>query len=184
MRFERIVNTEHEMYQRAMELYAVSFPVHEQREPHAQERTLRDGDYQFNLIYDGDTYVGLLLCWETGTFIYVEHFCILPEMRNRKYGERALDVLHQRGKSVILEIDPPVDDITLRRRGFYVRSGFVENPYPHVHPPYHQGTEGHALVVMSCPGMLTYAEYDRFRAYLERRVMNGRDKAAGGVDFS
>ena len=29
---------------------------------------------------------------------------------------------------MILEIDPPVDDISIRRRGFYERSGFVENP--------------------------------------------------------
>ena len=32
MRFERITDTQHEMYKKAMVLYADSFPPHEQRE--------------------------------------------------------------------------------------------------------------------------------------------------------
>ena len=35
------------------------------------------------------------------------------------------------------EIDPPTGDISRRRKGFYERGGFVENPYPHIRPPYH-----------------------------------------------
>lgn len=83
MKFERITDAENSMYEKALELYRASFPLHEQREAASQARILGDEAYHFNLIYDGDIYVGLLLCWETRDFIYVEHFCILPEMRNR-----------------------------------------------------------------------------------------------------
>ena len=49
--------------------------------------------------------------------------------------------------------------------------GFVENPYHHIHPPYHRGNQGHELVVLSSPAAISGEEYQRFRDYLERRVM-------------
>ena len=50
MRFERITDTQHEMYKRAMVLYADSFPLHEQRENASQLRILGDEAYRFHLI--------------------------------------------------------------------------------------------------------------------------------------
>ena len=171
MRFERLTTAEHPLYRKALELYGISFPAHEQREGHSQARILGDPAYRFTLIHDRDELVGLILYWETDRFLYVEHFCILPEKRGRKYGQKALELLGQQGKTVILEIDPPVDDISVRRKGFYARCGFTANPYPHVHPPYHRGNAGHDLVVMSCPGPITQAGYDEFRDFLDRHVM-------------
>jgi len=168
---ERLTDPKHAMFEKAMALYSISFPPHEQREGESQRKILRDEAYQFLLIYDEETFVGIILCWETEDFIYVEHFCILPEMRNRKYGQRALALLGQRRKTVILEIDPPVDEVAIHRKGFYERCGFAENPYPHVHPPYHEGNAGHSLVIMSYPGRITQSRYDSFRQYLERRIM-------------
>ena len=123
------------------------------------------------LAYDGEPFVGLVLYWETPDFLYVEHFCILPELRNRHYGQRILAALGKRSKTIILEIDPPTDEISVRRKGFYERCGFVENPYLHVHPPYHRGNHGHELVVMSCPERLTPEEYAAFSGYLSGEVM-------------
>lgn len=171
MRLERLTGKTHKMYEKSMELYYASFPFHEQREEASQIKILADGEYHFSLVYDENVFVGLILYWETERFIYVEHFCILPEMRNKNYGKRTLECLGEWGKTVILEIDPPVDTISVRRKGFYERSGFVENPYPHVHPPYHKGTAGHELVIMSFPDRITQREYDGFRQYLDHRVM-------------
>ena len=53
----------------------------------------------------------------------------------------------------------------MRRKGFYERCGFTENPYAHVHPPYHPGNPGHRLVVMSSPEKLTPDAYERFYRY-------------------
>lgn len=115
--------------------------------------------------------MGEVLYWEWDGYIYAEHLCILSEMRNKAYGGKVLELLAAENKKVILEIDPPVDDISIRRRGFYERSGFAENPYAHVHPPYHRGYKGHELVVMSRPGKLSAAEYNCFRDYLNGHVM-------------
>lgn len=173
MHFERLMSAAHPLYGRAMELYRVSFPPHERREALSQERILADADYHFALACDGDTFVGLALFWETDGFVYVEHLCIVPELRGRRYGGQVLELLGQRGRVVILEIDPPVDDISRRRQGFYERSGFVVNPYPHVHPPYHAGCAGHGLVVMSSPRAISAEEYAAFSDYLAGRVMKG-----------
>ena len=102
----------------------------------------------------------------------MEHFCILPALRNRRYGQRALSMLCAQGKTVILEIDPPEDETARRRQGFYQRCGFTVNPFPHVHPPYHVSVPpGHPLVVMSCPDALSPEQYRAFRTYLKSTVM-------------
>ena len=171
MHFERLTAADDARLPDAMRLYGESFPLHEQRQDASQTAILQNEAYHFDLVYDGEDWVGLLLNWETEDFIYVEHFCILPEKRNCRYGERALSLLRERGKTVILEIDPPEDEISRRRRGFYVRCGFREDPFPHVHPPYRKQNAGHRLTVMSCPEGLTQSGYDRFAQYLSGTVM-------------
>lgn len=171
MRFERITTTEHKLYKKALELYCNSFPVHEQRNSASQARILEDVAYYFNVIYDEDVFIGLLLYWETLGFIYVEHFCISPIMRNQKYGEKSLQLLCQQEKTIILEIDPPVDAISLRRKVFYERNGFVENTYPHIHPPYQKQYKGHNLMVMSSPAEISPDVYESFKYYLDNHVM-------------
>ena len=107
-----------------MELYGMSFPYNEQREPDSQAKIMSDPEYHFELIYDEGRFVGEVLSWENADFIYIEHFCMLPDVRGRGCGARALELLRARGKTIILEIDPPVDDISRRRKGFYERNGF------------------------------------------------------------
>lgn len=174
MRFDRLTSVDNPLFNEGMELYAVSFPLHEQRESGSQRSIMSHPDYHFNLIFDDDKFVGLMLCWETDDFIYVEHFCIFPELRNNHYGQRTLELLCHKGKTVILEIDPPVDDISERRKGFYERAGFVANPYAHIHPPYHAGNHGHKLIVMSHPQKLSEKGYLLFNKYLSETVMSTR----------
>lgn len=171
LRFEFADDTGHKDYARASELYRMSFPPHEQREQSSQDKIMADAEYRFVLIYDEDVFVGLILYWETPRFIYVEHFCIVPDMRNKGYGREALSFVGGKRKTVILEIDPPTDDISVRRKGFYERCGYADNRVEHVHPPYRRGDGGHALSVMSYPRPLSDEEYVEFQTYLHERVM-------------
>lgn len=177
MKPERITRETHPLYREAMELYRISFPPHEQREAASQAEILRDGAYHFAVCTEGGAFAGIALYWEAETFLYVEHLAVLPAMRNRGIGAGILALLKEKGKPVILEIDPPVDDVSVRRRGFYERNGFAENPYPHVHPPYHAANAGHPLVVMSAPRGITKEEYDSFARFLTARVMRGAVRA-------
>lgn len=171
MEWRRLTQPEEPAFGRAMALYEASFPRHEQRLPDEQRAVLSHPEYHFTQLFDGAEFVGLLLYWEAEDFRYVEHFCVRPELRGRRYGAKALEVLGRDGKTVVLEIDPPVDEIARRRQGFYQRCGFAVNPYPHVHPPYRPEYPGHELVVLSSPRALTQAEYGAFACYLSAVVM-------------
>ena len=92
-------------------------------------------------------------------------------MRNQQYGQKVLTLLRERRKTLILEIDPPEDDISKCRKGFYERCGFTENTFFHIHPPYHKENEGHELVLMTCPKEVSQKMFDRFSEYLKERVM-------------
>lgn len=161
----------HPLYASAMQLYRDSFPFHEQREAPSQAAILRQEDYHFSLLFDHTLFVGLALYWEMGELLYIEHLCILPELRNRRYGEQALELLKATGKTLLLEIDPPADPISRRRKAFYERCGFRENPFPHAHPPYHRGLAPHPLVIMTCPEPVSPSVYDAFSKGLRQRVM-------------
>lgn len=171
MRFERITDCSYPMFVQAMALYRETFPAHEQREGDSQEQIVKHPDYHFNLVYDEAMLIGLVLYWEQAEYLYIEHLCIDPTMRNKQYGQRVLALLAGLGKTIILEIDPPVDAIAIRRQGFYERCGFTVNAYSHTHPPYHQDCAGHKLVVMTAPQAISVELYDAFASYLNQVVM-------------
>lgn len=171
MEFKRLTSSEDPLYGQAMELYAASFPLHEQRFPASQAAILADPAYRFELLFEGEQWAGLLLCWETPEFLYVEHFCTLPQLRGGGLGQKALELLHREGKPVILEIDPPADPVSCRRKAFYERCGYCANPFPHVHPAYRPAFSGHPLVVLSYLAPLTEALFQTFSHYLQTTVM-------------
>lgn len=170
MTFERLTSPVHPLYDTAMALYQISFPAHEQRQAASQAAILAHPAYHFTLILESGAFVGEILFWETADFRYVEHFCIVPALRGHGCGSRALSMLPD-DRPVILEIDPPTDEIAQRRQGFYERCGFTANPFAHVHPPYHADTAGHPLVLMSRPDALTAPQCHAFQAYLRDTVM-------------
>lgn len=169
MEIHRITQPNDPLYPKAIELYKISFPLHEQRETPSQLCILQQDAYHFDVLCDNGEFVGEVLYWDMGGVFYIEHFCVLPSQRNKHYGQKILNAYQ--ATPLILEIDPPVDEISIRRKGFYERCGFVANPYSHIHPAYHRGNAGHELVVMSLPEMLEQDEYEQFNHYLQDIVM-------------
>ena len=85
-------------------------------------------------------------------------------------GSKALSAFCQ-GRRVILEIDPPVDDISIRRQHFYERLGFITNPYEYIHPSFRRPSNPHQLILMSYPTALTYEEARDFADFIRERVL-------------
>lgn len=155
----------------AMALYRRSFPAHELRLWPDQQAVMNDPLYHFALCLLDGALAGLILYWDFGAYIYVEHFCVEPTMRGHGLGTLILAELAKKGKPIILEIDPLTDDVAVRRKGFYERCGYVANGFAHVHPPYQAANHGHALIVMSHPRALSQAEFDTFTVDLREKVM-------------
>lgn len=155
----------------AMELYRAAFPHHEQRTDRDQLRAMEDPAFHCDAIVEGGAFLGLIFYWISGAFCYVEHFAMAPTVRGRRLGGRALEAFCAEQGTVVLEIDPPVDELSQRRRGFYRRLGFAENPWPHRHPAYRAGIPPHPLVVMTWPRAFRREEYESFARYLRGTVM-------------
>lgn len=171
MTFERIRSKDHPDFARLFQIYEESFPIHEQRTPEKQVKLLDESRYRCEGIYEEEKLVGLLLCWEEPDFVYVEHFAIDSNFRGQGLGERALALLKEQGKPIVLEIDPPVDGISVRRQGFYQCAGFWENTFHHIHPPYQMQFTGHPLVVMTWPRPWDRDLYEKFWVCLRDTVM-------------
>ncbi len=169
MEIIRIKNSSNPLYIQAIELYKISFPYHEQREDVSQQNILENDDYHFDVICDNNNFIGFILYWDLKDCLYIEHFAIDVAQRNKHYGQKVLNMYN--GKTLILEIDPPKDFISIKRKGFYERCGFKENSYAHIHGNYHAGYNGHELVVMSSPKALNIDEYEKFNNYLQSVVM-------------
>lgn len=170
MEFYRVTKGTDPFFLEAFALYQESFPIYEQRKEEVQIQTLGAEAYHFELIREGDAFVGIRLYWETETFIYLEHFAISPSVRGQGIGAKALAELETKGKTVILEIDSPVDFMTGKRQYFYEEQGFVAHDFYHIHPPYRMGFDGHRLVVMAKP-TITKEAYEAFFDYLQGKIM-------------
>lgn len=169
--FERIHSQKHYLFEQAFELYQESFPIFEQRRRCDQVDVLSDSAYHFNLVLCENELLGILLTWQVEDYIYIEHFAISSGKRGQNIGTRVLEYLKSgSGKPIILEIDPPNDSISLKRKAFYEKVGFVESDLMHKHPPYQLGWEAHALKIMSYPS-ISDQTYDSFKCYLDNHIM-------------
>ena len=154
----------------AMEIYRRSFPYKEQRSEEDHVRALRDPHFRADGIWCGDEFVGILYHWQGDGWHYGEHLAVSPALRGRNMGSKALAAFCE-GRRVILEIDPPADEISIRRLHFYRRLGFVENPHEYIHPSFRRPFEQHKLVLMSYPSPLTDDEARRFADFVRETVL-------------
>jgi ribosomal protein S18 acetylase RimI-like enzyme len=152
-------------------LYEISFPERERRVLDKQAAIMTNPFYHCDVLTKQDTLVGILFWWELSGRAYIEHFAIDPSMRGQAYGSRSLEIFCEANPVVVLEIDPPDDDISVCREHFYHRLGFQTNRYVHLHPAYRKPFPPHKLFVMSYPSLITESEYRVFQEELSNVVM-------------
>lgn len=86
----------------------------------------------FNAIYENYKLAGLFVYWDLGEFCYIHFLAIFPEMRNRKIGKQILDWVSKNiSQPVLLEVEVPTDEFSIRRIHFYERNNYqvlAKNP--------------------------------------------------------
>ena len=173
MRRIEIKSSEDERFGEFLRLYGSSFPIFEQRTESQQEYAFGCSQYHLCEYLDGDIFVGFISYWEFDRQIYIEHLAVDTTLRGKGYGSRMLDsFVASTPKTVILEIDPIVDDISRARLRFYERCGFRQNGFRHRHPAYREGYQPHPLVVLSSGRQIPPDEYEEFFRNLKEIVMN------------
>ncbi|MCD8043355.1 MAG: GNAT family N-acetyltransferase [Tannerellaceae bacterium] len=167
-----ILNTKDRWYIPFRTIYNSSFPLHEQRTEEQQIKAFAHPAYRLQIITENENLLSFISYWEFDSYIYIEHLAVNPEFRGNNRGSQLLqDFTSGQPKTVLLEIDPLIDDISHRRFEFYKRNGFYDNPYPHFHPPYRQEFSAHELIVLSHSKQISRKEYEQFKTDLEEVVM-------------
>lgn len=159
----------------AWAIYENSFPPCERWHEEKYAEAFSDPHFEADGIWLGDRLAGILFFWKGEGFRYLEHLAVSPSLRGQDVGSRALTAFCAHGDRVILEIDPPVDDISRRRQCFYERIGFITNPYEYVHPSFRQPFHPHKLVLMSYPAALSEAEAGAFADFVRTVVLRYSD---------
>lgn len=159
----------------AMTIYRSAFPAKERWHEERYAEALADPLFEADAIRIGDRMAGLLFHWQAGPFRYVEHLAVDPALRGQQVGSRALEALGERFDRLVLEIDPPEDEISVRRLHFYERSGFVANPWHYLHPSFRRPFEPHRLVLLSRPAPLGNDEARAFADFIREHVLRYSD---------
>ncbi len=163
-----ILTRESPCLEAARQLYLQAFPVEERRD--SENMLPENANFRPAILRREGESCGILFYWESREFIFLEHFSIEPRLRNAGLGAKALELLKAMGKPIILEIELPEDELTRRRKAFYERNGFRENPWHHIQPKYRRGDEDLRLLLLSYPAAITKDTWQRFETFLEENV--------------
>lgn len=145
------INSLHEHYPFMERLMETAFPLQERRNTDRQ-RDNADNHPRFynNVLLNNGTPIGLLTYWDFESFLYIEHFAISPNNRNKGYGQEALKALKSSWNgTIVLEVEEPVDELTRRRIGFYKRQGFTLQPHSYLQPPYREEDKWFPMKLMT-----------------------------------
>lgn len=170
MEFLRIEPANTSRWQQVWDLYEVSFPTAEKRKEEDHKRAMQHPQFHPMSIWEGDKLIGILFYWEWDNYRYLEYFAILPELRGKGYGTRILRYLRNNNHTIVLEIDPLRNELSVRRLQFYERLGFALTPYRFNHLPYRLETETEELLILTYPKMINQVEYNNFLEFIEESV--------------
>jgi len=164
MNFKRITTIFDADFKLTWDTYSSSFPNYEKRLLSSHKKALEDSRFYANSVYDNDDYIGFIFFWTIDSYIFIEHFAIEENFRNNSYGSKIIKKLIEDYKehTLLLEIDPPEDDISIRRLGFYNRLGFKNNDIIHSIPSFQKKLGKYTLNLLSHGRLITQDEYSLF----------------------
>lgn len=148
--FSRL-SVSHEHLSEIISLYLSAFPPNERRDADLWRELLEKGVFSGIVLSVGGQFAGFLTYWDFPTFSYAEHLAVSPARRNQGFGARLLREwqAHFPAKPLLLEAEPPTDEWSERRIGFYRRQGFLPLPISYSQLPYRQGEKPFPLLLLS-----------------------------------
>jgi len=108
------------------ELYLKSFPKEERFPFWVLKECSKENNSDLLEIYDNDEFVGFCYVVKCDNLYYLMYFAVEPNLRNKGYGSIILKELANKYKNIFLSIEKPSDELTKRRKNFYLENGFIE----------------------------------------------------------
>lgn len=136
----RITDCSTQEYQFTEELLTASFPEEEYRELAMLRKYVEKEKYfYYHIILHNEEPIGLVSFWQLSNYYYVEHLAVHTNKRGKNYGGLILSLLKERLQQIILEVELPNDETSMKRIKFYQRNGFHLLDYDYQQPPYRKG---------------------------------------------
>lgn len=171
--FYYIENEADKWYDDFLKIYSVSFPVYEQRSHAQQLYAFQNPHYRLYGRINENRLEAFISFWEFDDYIYIEHLAVNGEIRGKQIGTNTLNQFKdEMDKTIVLEIDPIVDEVSAKRLSFYQKLDFKQCPYKHAHPAYNKEYKPHELLVLSSGKVLSPEVYETFRSDLSDVVMS------------
>ncbi len=171
MEFLRIDQSDTERWNKVWDLYESSFPTAEKRREKDHIRAINNPQFFPMSAWEGNELIGIVFYWEWSSYRYLEYLAVNTELRGKSFGSQLLRHLCDKGHTIILEIDPLVNEISVRRLQFYERAGYTLTPYRYMHLPYRLETEIQELLILSYPQMITKEQHNDFLEFMDGTVM-------------
>jgi len=152
-------------------LLASSLPPDEHRSHAAQKALLDEPAYAILTGEEAGVIRAIMAVWEFACFRYIEHFAVDPALRGQGIGAAMLrEYLCRDARRIVLEVEPPENEIAIRRIGFYERCGLSLSRFSYAQPPLNPGDGMLPLMLMSSGGVLSDDEAAAVRDTLYREV--------------
>lgn len=152
-------------------LYEESFPEAERRKKGDHLRACMDERFFPLSAWDGRELVGLMFFWEWNSYRYLEHLAVNPALRGHGHGSLMLRYLRDSQYIIILEVDPLINELSVRRLQFYERAGYTLTPYRFVHLPYRVESKTQELLILSYPNMISKEQHNDFLRFVNEEVI-------------
>ncbi len=150
-----------------------AFPPSERRTKADQRKLLDLEEYTIFGLKESGSLIGFVAEWEGPEYRFVEHFVVSETFRGNGAGSKLLNEYHDLSdKPVVLEVEPPENDIQKKRIKFYQRNGYHLTDYSYVQPTINADIKGVPLVLMTYPDGLTDARFSSVKDWLFTTVYN------------
>lgn len=180
MEYLQIEESNRSEWEKIWDLYESSFPLAERRKKEDHIRACSDSRFFPISAWENGELIGLLFYWEWDSYRYLEYLAVNPKFRGQGFGSEILRRLRNSEHTIILEIDPLNNELSVRRLQFYERAGFTLTPYRFIHLPYRLEAKPQELLILSYPKMITKEQHRDFLQFIENRVI----KYCEGYPFS
>lgn len=172
MEFKRIEQEDCKRWNAVWSLYESSFPLAERRKLEDHLRASQNEHFHPLSIWDNDQLIGFAFYWEWSNYRYVEYLAVSPELHGQSYGSQIIKSIRDSQHIIILEIDPLINELSVRRLQFYERAGFTLTPYRFMHLPYRLDGAPQELLILSYPQMITKEQHIDFLNFIDNVVRN------------
>lgn len=180
IRLKRITDPDDSLISKLEKIYHEAFPEGERR-PWSVVTKLAETNNDFYLcaaldqesVPGEDKVIGILIYWDLFDFIFGDYLATAPVERNSGYGARIMKTLQMDlSKPIILEVEPPENELSSRRIAFYKRLGFHLSDHPYFMPDFANEKDTILMHLMSYPHPLKESDAEKATNVIHRRIYN------------